>query len=99
MKGVFREHINELYRYFLSEAMRKYNSKKEATVIEKSKQKEKGLEYYRLCLKLMEVSLIVRKEGRDLDLGRIETSQRKEIESDLSALLKQYFPNKAEMNW
>ena len=47
----------------------------------------------------MEVSLIVRKEGRDLDLGRIETSQRKEIESDLSGLLKQYFPNKAGMNW
>lgn len=43
------------------------------------KRKEKGLEYYRLCLKLLEASLIVRKGGKQLDLARIETSQRKEI--------------------
>lgn len=60
--------------------MRKYNSKKEvSSMIEKMKRKEKGLEYYRLCLKLLEASLIVRKGGRDLDLSRIETSSRKEI--------------------
>jgi hypothetical protein len=56
--------------------------------------KDEGLEYYRLCLKLMEVSLIVRKGGKDLDLQRIETSQRKEIEQDLESLLKTYFPNR-----
>ena len=53
-----------------------------------------GLEYYRLCLKLMECSLLVRKRGSGLDLSRIEVSTRKEIESDLNELLKQYFPNK-----
>jgi hypothetical protein len=67
-------------------------------LIERAKQKEKGLEYYRLCLKLLEASLIVRKGGKDLDLTRIETSQRKEIEHDISALLRQYFPNKAEIH-
>jgi len=44
---------------------------------EKIKLKEEGLEYYKLCLKLMEVSVINRKEGRDLDLQRVVTSQRK----------------------
>jgi len=43
MKTIFREHINELYKHFLNEAMRKYNSKKEVSLIERAKQKEKGL--------------------------------------------------------
>jgi hypothetical protein len=46
----------------------------------------------------MECSLLVRKQGRDLDLPRIETSDRKEIERDLDELLRQYFPNKIELN-
>lgn len=71
----FREGINWLYRHFLSEAIRKYNVKKETVPIaERVKAKSVGLEYYRLCLKLMECSLIVRKEGKELDLPRIETS-------------------------
>jgi hypothetical protein len=45
----------------------------------------------------MEVSLIVRKAGKDLDLQRIETSARKEIEQDLEVLLKTYFPNRVEI--
>jgi hypothetical protein len=45
----------------------------------------------------MEVSLIVRKAGKDLDLQRIETSTRKEIEQDLEVLLKTYFPNRVEI--
>jgi hypothetical protein len=45
----------------------------------------------------MECSLLVRKEGKDLDLTRIETSGRKEIQSDLEQLLKLYFPNKIEV--
>ena len=72
MKTAFREHINELYRYFLNEAMRKYNVKKETgSIVERLKKKEKGLEYYRICLKLIESSLIVRKKGLDLNLARI----------------------------
>lgn len=55
-----------------------------------------GLEYYKLCLKLMECSLLNRKRGSELDLQRIETSTRKEVEADLNQLLKQYFPNKIE---
>jgi hypothetical protein len=52
--------------------MKKYNAKKEnLTINEKIKLKEEGLEYYRLCLKLMEASVIVRKNGHDLDLQRI----------------------------
>ena len=79
--------------------MRKYNSKTDtASIIERMKKKEKGLEYYRLCLMLLEASLIVRKGGKDLDLARIETSQRKEIEQDLEQLLKNYFPNKAQIH-
>lgn len=42
--------------------------------------------------------MLVRKQGKDLDLPRIETSDRKEIESDLDQLLRQYFPNKIEIN-
>jgi hypothetical protein len=42
----------------------------------------------------MEVSLIVRKGRKELDLQRIEISQRKEIEQDLESLLKTYFPNR-----
>lgn len=42
--------------------------------------------------------MLVRKQGKDLDLQRIETSDRKEIESDLDQLLRQYFPNKIEIN-
>jgi hypothetical protein len=45
----------------------------------------------------MECSLLVRKQGKDLDLTRIETSGRKEIQSDLDQLLRQYFPNKIEL--
>jgi hypothetical protein len=83
----------------MNEAMKKYNVKKEGmSYMERSKTKEEGLNYYRLCLKLMECSLLVRKKGRDLDLTRIETSNRKEIENDLNQLLKQYFPNKIELN-
>ena len=68
----FREVINHLYRHFLAEAIRKYNVRKEAVqYAERAKQKQAGLEYYRLCLKLMECSLLVRKEGRELDLVRI----------------------------
>ncbi len=44
---------------------------------ERTKYKKMGLEYYRLCLKLMECSLLNRKGGKDLDLKRIETSDRK----------------------
>jgi hypothetical protein len=52
--------------------MKRYNAKKEnLTISEKIRLKEEGLSYYRLCLKLMEVSLIVRKGGKDLDLQRI----------------------------
>ena len=39
--------------------------------MEKIKLKEEGLDYYRLCLKLMELSLLVRKQGHNLDLQRI----------------------------
>ena len=48
------------------------------------------------AINIIECSLINRKKGRDLDLQRIETSTRKEIEADLNLLLKQYFPNKIE---
>ncbi len=52
--------------------MKRYNARKEnLTIGEKMRLKEEGLGYYRLCLKLMEVSLVVRKGGRDLDLQRI----------------------------
>jgi hypothetical protein len=67
-----REGINWLYRHFLAEAIRKYNVKKEAVqYAERAKCKRVGLEYYKLCLKLIECSLLVRKEGKDLDLNRI----------------------------
>jgi hypothetical protein len=50
----FRESINYLYKYFLSEAIKKYNVKKELMqYAERSKYKRMGLEYYKLCLKLM----------------------------------------------
>jgi hypothetical protein len=40
IKPMFRESINELYQYFLSEAMRKYNCKAETvSIIEKNKRK------------------------------------------------------------
>ena len=45
----------------------------------------------------METSLIVRKKGGRLDLQRIETSGRKEVENDLNELLAEFFPNKAEL--
>lgn len=78
IKLKYRELINQIYKHFLTEAMKRYNAKKEnLTISEKIRLKEEGLEYYRLCLKLMEASLIVRKAGKDLDLQRIETSQRK----------------------
>ena len=93
----FRERINELYKHFLAEAIKKYNVRKELVSLEeRTASKALGLEYYKLCLKLIECSLINRKKGRDLDLQRIETSTRKEIEADLNLLLKQYFPNKIE---
>lgn len=38
-----------------------------------------GLEYYRLCLKLLEASLLMRKDGDDLNLERIETANRRDI--------------------
>jgi hypothetical protein len=58
--------------------MKRYNNKKEGiSMSEKIKLKEEGLEYYKLCLKLMEASVINRKLGKDLDLQRIVTSQRK----------------------
>jgi hypothetical protein len=99
IKVRFREGVNWLYRHFLTEAIRKYNIKKEALGSnDRGKGKAQGLEYYRLCLKLIETSLLVRKEGRDLDLTRIETSGRKEIQSDLDQLLRQYFPNKIELS-
>jgi hypothetical protein len=95
----FRESINWLYKHFLSEAIRKYNVKKDTlSAAERTRCKKQGLEYYRICLKLMECSLLVRKQGKDLDLQRIETSDRKEIESDLDQLLRQYFPNKIEIS-
>ena len=56
--------------------------------------KEEGLNVYRLCWKILEASLIVRKQGRELDLGHLETSERKEIEMGLNNLLGRYFPNK-----
>jgi hypothetical protein len=93
----FRERTNELYKYFLEEAIRKYNVRKElVSAEERAASKAQGLEYYKLCLKLIECSVLNRKKGRDLDLQRIETSTRKEIEADLNLLLKQYFPNKIE---
>lgn len=95
----FREAVNFLYKHFLGEAIRKYNVRKEVAVYaERARQKQAGLECYRLCLKLMECSLLVRKEGKELDLVRIETSARKELESDLNQLLRQYFPNKIELS-
>lgn len=36
----------------------------------------------------------MRKGGHDLNLNRIVTSQRKEVENDLSELLAKYFPKK-----
>jgi len=71
----FREQINELYKFFLGEAMKNYNIKKDTmSYQERSNIKKLGLHYYRLCLKLMECSLLIRKKGRDLDLSRIETN-------------------------
>lgn len=89
--------MNEVYKYFLGEAIKKYNVKKESlSYQERCQSKAEGLEYYKLCLKLMECSVLNRKKGRDLDLQRMETSTRKEVEADLNQLLKQYFPNKIE---
>jgi hypothetical protein len=52
--------------------MKRYNSKEEnVTFTEKLRLKTEGLEYYKLCLKLMEVSLLMRKKGEGLDLQRI----------------------------
>lgn len=76
----FREAVNYLYKHFLAYAIKKYNVRKEVVqYAERARQKQVGLEYYRLCLKLIECSLLVRKEGRELDLVRIETSARKEL--------------------
>lgn len=72
IKGRYRGTINKLYVHFLDEAMKKYNAKyNNISMGERTKLKEQGLECYRLCLKLVEVSLIVRKQGQNLDLGRI----------------------------
>jgi len=55
--------------------MKNYNIKKDTmSYQERSNIKKLGLHYYRLCLKLMECSLLIRKKGRDLDLSRIETN-------------------------
>ncbi len=86
-----------MYKHFLSEAIKKYNVKKEAlSYQERSASKARGLEYYKICLKLMECSVLNRKKGRELDLNRMETSTRKEVEMDLNLLLKQYFPSRIE---
>ena len=95
VKVRFRELLNEVYRHFLNEAIRKYNVKRElVSVEERASCKSQGLDYYKLCLKLMECSVLNRKKGKDLDLQRIETSTRKEVEADLNQLLQQYFPTK-----
>jgi hypothetical protein len=44
----------------------------------------------------MECSVLNRKRGKDLDLPRIETSTRKEVEADLNQLLQEYFPTKID---
>ncbi len=78
IKIKLRESLNALYKHFLNEAIKKYNVKKEVVNYnERTKYKRMGLEYYRLCLKLMECSLLNRKGGKELDLKRIETSDRK----------------------
>jgi len=54
IKIKLRESLNALYKHFLNEAIKKYNVKKEVVnYSERAKYKKMGLEYYRLCLKLM----------------------------------------------
>ena len=83
-KPKFREVQHALYRHFLNDAIHKYNSAKKELQRNPASEpahrtKLEGLASYRLCWKLLEASLIVRKAGQELDLGRIETSERKEV--------------------
>lgn len=94
VKPRYRASINELYQYFLNEAMKKYNSKSK-----NESNRTIGLTYYKLCLKLLEASLIMRKGGADLNLERIEYSSRKQIQDDLAELLGKYFPQRPEIHW
>lgn len=93
VKPRYRASINELYQYFLNEAMKKYNSKSK-----NESNRTIGLTYYKLCLKLLEASLIMRKGGADLNLERIEYSSRKQIQDDLAELLGKYFPQRPEIH-
>lgn len=98
-KPRYREILHQLYKHFLNDAIHRYNSAKRElsqrpNSVEALKMKEDGLASYKLCWKLLEASLILRKGGYDLDIGRIETSQRKEIEIGINNLLAKYFPNK-----
>lgn len=98
-KSKYRELLNSLYKHFLNDAIHKYNSAKKDLQKNPSdeaayQKKLSGLDSYRLCWKLLEASLIIRKGGQDLDLGRIETSERKEVELGLNSLLGKYFPNR-----
>jgi hypothetical protein len=81
-KPKYRELLNSLYKYFMDDAIHKYNiAGKELSQHPESqsaqKMKNQGLNSYRLCWKLLEASVINRTTGHDLDLGRIETSERK----------------------
>ena len=93
VKPRYRANINELYQHFLTEAMKKYNSKSKSEA-----NREIGLSYYKRCLKILEASLIVRKGGADLNLERIEYSSRKQIQYDLAELLGKYFPQRPEIH-
>jgi len=98
-KPKYREVLHTLYKHFLNDAIHKYNSAKKELQLNPTSEpahrtKLQGLGSYRLCWKLLEASLIVRKGGQDLDLGRIETSERKEVELGLNSLLGKYFPNR-----
>lgn len=75
-KPKYRELLHGLYKHFLNDAIHKYNTAKKELQRNPSSEpahraKVDGLNSYRLCWKLLEASLIVRKAGADLDLGRI----------------------------
>lgn len=98
-KAKYREYVHWAYKYFLDDAIYKYNTAKKQIGVggmtaEAHRMRQAGLDSYRLCWKLLEASLIIRKGGHDLDIGAIETSDRKCVEINLNNLLGKYFPNR-----